>query len=231
MTWRVRQFAADALLFWFYRLRGRSYLEFYASKMDRVAASDPERATGEPNTRRFQLEYMEQHGLRPDARFLDYGCGTVAAGVHFIRYLQTACYVGADISAECIKVGQRRIRDNALLSKTPVLVHLPGGSMRPLAGRQFDIIWAQSVLTHLPPPAIEQLLRDLRALILPGGAFYATFAYDADGPVQRRIKDWYYTEAFFQEVAQRTGYRVEPMRDWQHPDSDRDRLLRFLTVK
>jgi SAM-dependent methyltransferase len=225
--WRGRQALLDASTYAIHRLRGGDYVGFYAKKMDRLATHSPERATGTPENRRFQIDYLRTHGLIPDSYMLDLGCGTVAAGVHFVGYLDAGRYVGADISRQCLDVGGRRLAEAGLSNKEAALVLLPGGSLAPLAGKAFDIIWAQSVLTHMPPEDIRRMLTAARSLLRPGGLFYATFAFDPAGVRQRKTKDWYYSEDAIGRIAHETGYDAEVLRDWRHPASAQDKLLKL----
>ena len=65
-------------------------------------------------------------------------------------------YVGADVSRECLKLASERVEHFGLGDKAPSFLHLPGGSLEPIRNKKFDVIWAQSVLTHLPETLIEQ---------------------------------------------------------------------------
>lgn len=220
----------DALLYSRERLRGRSFGSFYAEKMDRLATVAPTRATGRPEAKRFQFEYLRKHGLAESTRILDYGCGTAAAGIHMVKFLGEGRYTGADISAKVLEVAKQRIADAGLAGRNPRFVHLDDAYLSPLAGLVFDIVWAQSVLTHMPPDDIRRLLRNVRPLLAQGGAFYATFAYIPTGVQQRRIKDWYYGPKEFAELAATERFACRFMEDWQHPDGDVDRLAALTPV-
>jgi ubiquinone/menaquinone biosynthesis C-methylase UbiE len=199
--------------------------------MDRLAKQDPASATGFPEIQRFQFDYAIQHGLiRPSASFLDYGCGTAAPGLSFIEYFDEGKYVGADISTNCLNAAKRRIHDANLEGKRPELIHLPGGSLESLRGRRFDILWAQSVFTHMQPDDIRILIRAiLRDHMHESSVFYATYVI-TDGPARRsnHLKDWYYHFSFFEEMAASEGFSVEQMPDWHHPEpADLSRLIKI----
>jgi SAM-dependent methyltransferase len=213
------------------KLRGESYTEFYARKKDRTARQFPALATGTPEAKAYQLPFLIEHGLRPESSLLDYGCGTLAAGVAFIRYLQPGRYMGADISAGCLEVGRRRIAEGGLEAQGAQLVHLPGGSLAPLAGRRFDIIWAQSVFTHMPPDTFCATLRGLQAFMHEDTRFYATFFAQPSGGARRAgLVAWFYDQATIEDVVRAAGMVCEPVPEWRHPtdpNGDFDRLLRF----
>lgn len=220
------EWLATIYLFTRYWLIGRSYTSFYARMMDMRVRRH--RQWGLNLEKGFQLAYLKAHGLTTDMRFLDYGCGAVAAGRHFMEYLEEGRYVGVDISPDVLEEGRRRTAEWGLMSKNPTLL-LDDGTLSSLAGRQFDIIWAQSVLTHMPPEDIERLLRKIPPLMSDSGAFYATISRDDRRVRSRRMKDWFYPVSFIQQAAQDGGLTATVMPDWRHPnDPDGiDTLVRF----
>lgn len=199
-----------------HKLRGTSYGAYYADRMNRIIRRNPN--WGLNLNKRFQLDYLIAHGLRPDAHMLDYGCGALAAGIHFIDYLAPGKYVGVDISSEVLAEGQRRLVSKGLQNKHAELHRIEPGSVAALAGKRFDLIWAQSVFTHMPPDDIDRLLRDVRPFMHTKTRFYATFAR-TDGAIhQKRFKDWYYNVDFFRAAAAKFGFDIALMPDWSHPD-------------
>jgi len=224
---RTVETLSEALLYARHRLSGKSYADYYAARMDRVVAQNPD--WGLNLNKRFQIDYLRAHGLEPRSAFLDYGCGALAAGLHFIDYLDPGCYTGIDISAKVLEEGERRIYGAQLTAKAPRLLHLSSPDLSFLPSAAYDFIWAQSVFTHMPPEDIAALLPQLRRCLKAQGAFYASFALSEDGMRQRRFKDWYYDFAFFRGTAQSSGLKAILMEDWSHPDDPdgNDRLVRF----
>ena len=209
-------YVRDGMFYLKHKIKGTSYREYYAERMNRLVQRNPR--WGLNLNKRFQLDYLIGHGLRPNHSMLDYGCGALAAGIHFIEYLSPGHYVGVDISDGVIAEGRRRLAERGLEGKRPELYVIRGASLAPLAERRFDVVWAQSVLTHMPPADVEDLLNRLRRHLSAGGVFYATFALTEGENRQRRFKDWYYTRDFFAAVAAKYSLRLEFMPDWRHPD-------------
>lgn len=217
----------DGLSYLSHRLRGRSYSEYYARRMDRIVRRNPN--WGLNLNKRFQLDYLRAHSLTPEASLLDYGCGALAAGIYFVEYLLPGRYVGVDISAEVLAEGQKRLENKNLLEQRPELYRIESGSLAVLGNRQFDIIWAQSVFTHMPPEDIHNLLRDIRHHMHTKSRFYATFARTDGDSHQKRFKDWYYNVDFFRQEGGLSNFCVEIMTDWKHPNdpTGRDTLAQF----
>jgi ubiquinone/menaquinone biosynthesis C-methylase UbiE len=220
-------FARESIWYALHKLTGSSYVAYYARRMDSIVSRNP--AWGLNLDRSYQVEYLRAHGLARGMTMLDYGCGALAAGVLFIQYLEAARYFGVDISSKALEEGRRRLRMQGLEHKNPTLVHVKDLSLGELEGRRFDVIWAQSVFTHMPPDDIRAALAQLRLLMHANSRFYATYAWSAQGPVQKRYKDWYYNTSYFSHAANEAGLVVEEMADWRHPadPAGLDRMLRF----
>ena len=70
---------------------------------------------------RMQFDYLVEHGLRPEHRMLDIGCGNLRAGWRFIDYLDTGNYYGIDISPDILIAAQDTLREYGLQDKLPHL--------------------------------------------------------------------------------------------------------------
>jgi len=224
---RSAGFARESIWYALHKLTGSSYVAYYARRMDSIVSRNPD--WGLSLDRSYQLAYLRKHGLAREMAMLDYGCGALAAGILFIQYLDASKYFGVDISSKVLAEGRRRLRMQGLEHKKPTLVHLTGLSLSELEGRRFDVIWAQSVFTHMPPEDIRAALAQLRLLMDADSRLYATYAWCAQGPVQSRYKDWYYHPSYFSDAAKVAGLTVEQMADWRHPadPAGLDRMLRF----
>jgi hypothetical protein len=52
-----------------------------------------------------QLEFLKGHGLRPEHKLLDVGCGCFRAGRYFIDYLDRGNYYGVDANLSLMQTG------------------------------------------------------------------------------------------------------------------------------
>lgn len=217
----------DLYLRWRIKRQGGSYTDFYAVKMNRKAQRRGRTVNGRPEEKTFQLAFLQSQGLRSDTALLDYGCGAAAAGINFIRYLEPNCYTGADISQECIDLALAQVRHYGLEDKQPRFTHLPGGALDSLAGTTFDVVWAQSVFTHMPSHAIKSLLVQLPNLLRPKAVFYATFAPTSGTYRRGRVKNFYYNPDSLVAMAREAGFLCEIVEEWIHPLSQTDTMLRL----
>jgi len=122
--------------------------------------------------RAFQIRFLRGQGLVPDHYLLDLGCGTLRGGIPIIAYLEPAHYYGVEVRPEVLVEARKELAEHRLTEKRPVL--LGGEGLRPaLGGRQFDVVWAFSVIMHMS----DEILRDILPLVAdhlgPGATFYA----------------------------------------------------------
>jgi SAM-dependent methyltransferase len=201
-----------------HRLGGRPYHTFYARVVDRVASSDPRGAIGalwdEMGT--LQFDFLVAAGLRPEHQLLDFGCGCLRGGLHFIRYLEPGRYTGVDISAVVLEAGRQFLREEGLEAKRPDLVHTTDLSLREFQGRRFDFILAQSVLTHMPEKEIGELFHRISSVMKPESRFFATYLpVGADRRVD--VLEFHYPLATLQGLGGEAGLLVEPVAEFAHP--------------
>lgn len=121
-----------------------------------------------------QLDFLRQEGLEPHHRLLDLACGTLRGGLHFIRYLDEGCYVGVDNEPLMVEGARALIEGRPYLSaKNPRVWVIKDFGLRPTG--KFDVVWAYSLLTHLSLQDVERCIRSVKAVLKPGGVFYASF--------------------------------------------------------
>ena len=186
----------------------------------------------------FQLEYLKKQGLKPQHSLIDFGCGNLRAGVHFIPYLDPGKYTGVDISQGRLQQGWHYIEKLRLQDKKPELILIKDHEMNELKGRTFDVIWCYGVLGHMPIKDIEDMFQKMHRIMGPNSAFYANYT-ESDGPDEQ----WYgHRHLFFrqqalQRIAEKHGLRNELMADWHnelrdgqgqpHPLAKRDKMLKL----
>lgn len=177
----------------------------------------------------LQIQFLKARGLEPGHRMLDLGCGALRGGIHFIRYLDSGNYHGADINASLIEAGMREVEEARLGDRK---IHLIVTDRFELSrfGTTFDCALAVSVFTHLTMNHIVKCLVEARQVLRPQARFYASYfeaptkAYMAPlthppaGMVTNYDSDAYHYA--FEEMEIMAGLAeldVERIGDWGHP--------------
>lgn len=180
---------------------------------------------------RLQLDFMIAQGLQPHHLLLDVGCGSLRAGVHFVRYLNDSHYYGIDAQQGLLDAGVRVELPRAGLAGRRIHLLCRDDLEFSEFGSSFDFAIAQSVFTHLPWNSILRCLYNVRRVLRPTGQFFATFFEDSDGTHQVTSmlhtpggvvtypdKDpYHYPFDVFAELARRTGLDTRYIGDWDHP--------------
>lgn len=200
----------------FYKLTGRSWIDFYKNRLDGFAVDSID---AKPPSQAYldlaqgHLEYLKQHGLKPESRLLDYGCGILRLGRLAIPYLSGGTYVGLDISGGRLERGRQLLRQSGIEDSQYELHEANDCYLKEVAGHQFDFVWAKSVFTHMPTADIETMLESLRERLAAGGQFFFTFS-QSDSPQRKTIKDFYFPVDMMRSICESRGYEFSVQEDW-----------------
>lgn len=175
-----------------------------------------------------QRDFLTAHGLRPDHRFIDIGCGALRLGRQLAGYLEPGHYYGIDVNRELIAAGYAAELDDVARSR------LPEANLRATDrfdcdfGVAFDMGLAQSIFSHLSLNHLRLCLARVAKVMAPGGRFYVTyFEQPDDVPVDavvgrrrpmytERNVFWYYRRDMAW-AAEHLPWRFDYLGDWGHP--------------
>lgn len=113
-------------------------------------------------------ELLTARGLTPSSRLLDVGCGTGQLAAALEDYLRPdALYVGTDIAAEAVIFCQKKFRRPNFRFARNEMTGVP------VTSETFDFIFFGSVFTHMYPPEVTAMLRDVARLLETRGSIIA----------------------------------------------------------
>lgn len=202
------------------------YSEFYLKATKSRVREDPAASVGPAESfdamRDWQFAFLRDQGLAPEDTLLDVGCGVLRGGIPLIDYLDAGHYCGVDLSADALDVGQDEIRAHGLEDKDPELVRNVDLKFNEGAfdDREFGFVWAQSVITHLPPETVAELLSHVPNILACDGVVYATIwesEDEKDVDVAHNRKDYKYSLEYLRNLARESGLVVERVQS-NHPN-------------
>jgi len=216
--WALRRVLRDSVL----RLRHpRDHVAYYRAVMQDTVAQGAARAVGNSDRKAWreggqrQFDYLRSHGLRPDSRLLEIGCGNLRAGWLLIDYLEPGGYYGIDISPAVLLAAEETVVRMGLTAKLPYLVLVDDLTFDLLPDAHFDVVHANSVFSHSPIGVIEQALSHVGRVLKPDGHF--DFTFNRTERRERNVlrEDFYYRTETLVNLARRCGLDAEFMTDWE----------------
>jgi len=187
--------------------------------------------------RRFQFEFLISHGLAPESRLLDIGCGTLRGGIPLIDHLQTGHYTGVEARAEVLAEARKELADAGLERKHPRLIHAEDPAQVQLQER-VDVAWAFSVLFHMHDEIVDACLGLVARTLTEDGVFYANVSLSEQREQQGRWQGFPVISRprdFYGAIAARHGLAVSDVGRLDtlgHPKGlgDKSMMLRFARV-
>jgi hypothetical protein len=127
-------------------------------------------------------------GLRENHRVLEIGSGSLRAGRFLINYLNADNYCGVEPNTESVRLGvDKELGPEVAARKRPRFSHERDFGFG-CFGHTFDYALSYSVFTHIPPPEVSIVFKNLRSVFHDGSIFLATAAF-AEG--EEQIVDQY----------------------------------------
>ncbi|MFI0366526.1 class I SAM-dependent DNA methyltransferase [Actinomadura sp. 1N219] len=204
-----------------FRFSSRDHVAYYRAVMKSDTAKNPEAAVGSRSHERWlalgqmQFDYLRKHGLKPDDRILEIGCGNLRAGWRFIDYLDAGNYYGIDISPDILLAAQHTLVRQDLREKLPHLTLVNDLKLQFLPSKHFSVVHAHSVFSHSPIEVIDECLANVGRVLAPDGFF--DFTFDRTEGTEHHVlrEDFYYRTETLISLAERHGFVARFMDDWE----------------
>ncbi|WUH98808.1 class I SAM-dependent methyltransferase [Spirillospora sp. NBC_00431] len=204
-----------------FRLSSRDHVAYYRAVMKSDTAKNPEAAVGSRSHERWlalgqmQFDYLLKHGLGPDDRVLEIGCGNLRAGWRFIDYLDAGNYYGIDISPDILLAAQDTLVRQDLREKLPHLTLVSDLKLGFLPSKHFTVVHAHSVFSHSPIEVIDECLANVGRVLAPDGFF--DFTFDRTEGAEHHVlrEDFYYRTETLVSLAEKHGFTARFMDDWE----------------
>jgi SAM-dependent methyltransferase len=214
----LRRLGRDTAL----RIKHRgNHVGYYRAVMRSDAARSAEAAVGSKTHDRWhalgrmQFDYLVGHGLTPDHRMLEIGCGNLRAGRLFIDHLDVGHYYGVDISPDILLAAQGTVATYGLQAKLPYLSPVSDLRLEFLPDGAFDVVHAHSVFSHSPLEVVEECLAHVGRVMTKDGWF--DFTFDRTEGEEHHVlrEDFYYRTETLADLAARYGFTATFMDDWE----------------
>lgn len=169
----------------------------------------------------LQFEFLRARGLEPHHVLLDFACGSLRGGVHFIPYLDAGNYLGFDKSFDLVAMGVlNELGHEAFVERRPQFV-INGRFDLSEFTLQPHFVIAQSIFTHLTADDVRRSLAAIRAIARPDTQVFATYFHAAE-PVANRAHshsrvNFRYTADEMRSFGESSGWSLDDIGEWNHP--------------
>jgi SAM-dependent methyltransferase len=95
--------------------------------------------------------YMRLASLRRSDRVVDYGCGSLRIGAHFIRFLDPGCFWGLDVTDGFYEIGKTEIGEPMLHEKSPRFGVIMDAEIAEAENFGADLVYSNAVCYQVHP--------------------------------------------------------------------------------
>ena len=131
-------------------------------------------------TGRWQFDLLRREGLAPRHYVLDVGCGSLAAAVHLLPFLDEHHYWGLEGNGALIDAGVRLELPRAGVAAERGHFLINDAFELDAAPHRFDFAVASSLFAHLPFNGVMRCIASVVRKLTPSGRFYATWFENPD---------------------------------------------------
>ncbi len=128
--------------------------------------------------------------LKPDDRVVDYGCGSLRIGGHFIRFLDPERYFGVDVTDGFYEMGKDLIGPEMVAEKRPRFAVIGDASVAAAAAFAPDIVYSTAVSYHVHPSETPVYYGNLQRIAAKPGARLFFDVSISDVPLRNKSWCW-----------------------------------------
>ncbi len=149
------------------------------------------------------FNWVKQRGIKPEHICVDFGCGSLRVGQHFIGYLQPGNYLGLDIVDKFYQDGLSLLDKDMISTKSPWLGIISPETLSIAKSRQPDFIYSTAVMQHVPAQDLTAYLGNIFAM-MNDRTMAATNFKVADMQTRIGANAWAHTEKTVADAVRRT---------------------------
>ena len=134
--------------------------------------------------------YMKLFPIAQSSRVIDYGCGSLRVGAHFIRYLDPGCYFGLELAKGLYEIGEEVIGPELIAEKRPRLGLTETTALDDAIAFGADFVYSTAVAFHVHPDEMALYCANLIRLSAKPGATVFFDVKTSETPLRYRERSW-----------------------------------------
>lgn len=111
------------------------------------------------------LDVMVDHGMRPEHRFVDYGCGSLRLGRPVVDYLNAGNFIGLDVTELFLELGKEFVGPRLMREKRPMLKTISREVLKEVATAQPNYIGSWHVCSKIPDRQLDRYFASVLGLM------------------------------------------------------------------
>ncbi|MEM1183137.1 MAG: class I SAM-dependent methyltransferase [Acidobacteriota bacterium] len=139
---------------------------------------------------RAQFVRLLEHGLLPESRVLEIGCGTLRIAYWLLRFLEPGHYAGIEPARDRVELGRQYLFEPATLDRARPRFDFNAEFDTTVFGTPFDYFLAGSIWTHCSKAHIETMLDGFLKVTPPTGLFLTSYLPAASPEEDYRGDTW-----------------------------------------
>jgi len=183
------KFYADSIERKLNRGRPHKTLGQYAFSRDSVIVGLGDRIKQFPEEGLNKYNYIAQFLRSPDDTVVDYGCGSLRIGQHFIKSQVSHRFWGLDVTDRFYNDGLALIPPEVVDTKQPQFRKIDASSLAEVRASEPDLLYSVAVMKHVPPGELEVYWQNMLGLLRPG-ATAVIYGEISDTGIRNAAKNW-----------------------------------------
>ncbi|MBV8975968.1 MAG: class I SAM-dependent methyltransferase [Alphaproteobacteria bacterium] len=143
---------------------------------------------------------MARAELAPSHKAIEYGCGSLRIGAHFIRFLKAGHFLGLDVIDGFYELGKRALGPELLSAKSPRFHVIDAAGLAMAEAFDADVVFSNVVCVHVHPDETAEYFRNLARLAHKPGARLLFNAHISDVPLRFEFDGWSWPMAFYKNA-------------------------------
>ena len=144
-------------------------------------------------------------GLKEDDTCVEYGCGTLRAGIHAIEYLRPGAYWGLDISEFLLAEGRKLLGEELWEEKQPRLRLICPESVAEVAACKPAMLFSVKVLIHVHPAELPEFISNIMTIIGTDGQAIIKGVWSDKATLQFSGRSWAHSAPVIRDLALEMG--------------------------
>lgn len=136
----------------------------------------------------------------PSMRIVDYGCGSLRVGAHFIRDHNPECYFGLDVTNDFYDYGKELLGTELLQQKRPRLATINEQNLNEASDFAADIVISTACAFHVHPDEKQEYIRNIMKLAHKKGAFLVFDIVLTPSLLRYNETGWGWPLSFYEEA-------------------------------